>query len=94
MAEYTLSQAADADFTEIYIYTFRHFGEAQADAYTTKLEACLTTLAASPDMGRSIPDIHARALRYIHHSHAVYYTRTDSGIYVLRILHHKQDVGV
>jgi toxin ParE1/3/4 len=32
MGDYVLSNAADADLAEIYVYSHRSFGEAQADA--------------------------------------------------------------
>jgi toxin ParE1/3/4 len=54
MAKYELSEAADRDLNDIYIYSYREFGEAKADAYLTSLEECFERLAEFPDIGRPI----------------------------------------
>jgi plasmid stabilization system protein ParE len=42
--KYQLSQAADKDLTDIYVYTHREFGEDQADLYFESLEDSLSKL--------------------------------------------------
>jgi toxin ParE1/3/4 len=49
-----LTKAADADLTEIYVYSYREFGEARAEAYFLSLGRCFEQLARFPGMGRSI----------------------------------------
>jgi plasmid stabilization system protein ParE len=48
MARVELSQAADRDLNDIYIYSYREFGEAKAEAYLHALEQCFEQLAVFP----------------------------------------------
>jgi toxin ParE1/3/4 len=57
MARVELSQAADRDLNDIYIYSYREFGEAKAEAYLHALEQCFEQLAVFPGLGRSIHHI-------------------------------------
>ena len=50
-SKYSLSQAADKDLSEIYVYTHREFGELQADAYFASLEELLSKLSDNPNLG-------------------------------------------
>jgi plasmid stabilization system protein ParE len=54
MAIYELTEAADADLSEIYTYSYREFGEAKADGYFRSLERCFEQLAEFPGIGRPI----------------------------------------
>ena len=54
MARVELSQAADRDLNDIYIYSYREFGEAKAEAYLHALEQRFEQLAVFPGLGRSI----------------------------------------
>jgi plasmid stabilization system protein ParE len=45
MADYVLSNAADADLDDIYTYSFEIYGESKADAYFIDLRDCLQRLA-------------------------------------------------
>jgi toxin ParE1/3/4 len=91
MAGYELSQAADRDLTEIYAYSYREFGAKTADAYFVSLEDCLTRLAESPQLGRSIAHIRPGYFRFEHASHVVFYTRVKRGIRIVRVLHQRMD---
>jgi toxin ParE1/3/4 len=84
--KYELSRAADRDLDDIYVYTFREFGEAQADAYFESLEECLTRLAENPLIGIDASSTRANCRRFVHQRHTVYYKKTKSGIRVVRIL--------
>ena len=45
MAGYVLSPAAQADLSEIWDYTARHWGEAQAERYTRDIQATCEALS-------------------------------------------------
>ncbi len=45
---YVLSRKAEEDIISIYLHGLEHFGEMQADAYHSKLEACFEFLARNP----------------------------------------------
>ena len=49
-----MSKRADEDLTEIYRYSYQHFGEVQADAYLLALHERCLLLANQPDLGRRI----------------------------------------
>jgi len=92
MADYVLSNRADNDLGGIYAYSFREFGEEQADAYFAKLVASLNSLAESPRQGRSAESLHPGLFRYDCAAHVIFYTETENGIFVVRILHHGMDM--
>ena len=89
MAEYVLSNKADADLTEIYRYSYRTFGEAQADTYFLGLGTCLRSLADTPGIGRSAGIAVSNLLRHEHGEHIVFYQIEDGGIFVVRVLHRR-----
>jgi toxin ParE1/3/4 len=91
MADYVLSNAADGDLAEIYVYSYRSFGEAQADAYYLDLSGCLRMLADNPRLGRPSGLSRQGLLRHAHAAHVIYYLIEDPGIFVVRVLHHSMD---
>jgi toxin ParE1/3/4 len=93
MANYTLSQEADMDITAIYTYSFNNFGEEKADAYLSSLENCLTNLAHTPETGRKIYNIRKGYRRYEHQNHSIFYKTTQTGVFIIRILHQRMDIG-
>jgi len=86
VADYVLSNKADGDLTDIYLYSYRTFGEAKADEYFLGLSDRLQNLADNPRLGRPVhfrPDLSC----YRHGRHVIFYTIEDSDIFVVRILH-------
>lgn len=92
MADYVLSNKADTDLTEIYLYSFQTFGEARADTYFLSLRDRLQNLADNPHLGRSAADIRPDLLLYRHARHMIFYVTEESGIFVVRILHDAMDM--
>ena len=86
MRKYELTEAADADLSEIYAYTFATFGERQADAYFESLDDCFTRLADNPRLGRDISFLRHRHRLYVHQRHSIYYQALKSKILVVRVL--------
>jgi toxin ParE1/3/4 len=92
MADYVLSDLADQDLLEIYLFSYERFGEAKADAYLTALHERFLALAESPRMGRKIDAIRQGYFRYEYVRHTIFYTiREQGGIFVVRVLHQRQD---
>jgi len=91
MATFELSQAADDDLDEIYIYSYREFGEAKADAYLHSLEKCFEQLAEFPGLGRPIEHIRAGYFCFPHASHTIFFVKSPDGIRVVRVLHQRMD---
>lgn len=86
MPKYELTEAADADLSDIYSFTFTKFGERQADAYFESLEDCLMRLAGSPQLGREIGFLRKGYRLFVHQRHSIYYKSVKSGIRVVRVL--------
>ena len=91
MAKFELTGAADRDLTDIYIYSYRQFGEPQADAYLISLEDCFARLADMPGLGRSIDHVRSGYFRFEHERHVVFYLKTVRGIRVVRVLHERME---
>lgn len=87
MTEYALLQRAEADLFDIYVYGYRQFGEAQADAYAADLERAFQLLADQPQLGRKADAIRTGVRRHEHASHIVLYEKTDTGVLILALIH-------
>ncbi|WOE73754.1 type II toxin-antitoxin system RelE/ParE family toxin [Alterisphingorhabdus coralli] len=86
-----LTEEADRDLIDIYLYSLKEFGVQQADRYSDTLMQKLETVAENPSFGSDYSYIRAGLRRYTSVSHAIYYQSLDSGILVLRILHGSMD---
>jgi toxin ParE1/3/4 len=88
---FRLTREAEEDVAAIYRYSFKNFGEAQADTYHDGLTGCFHLLVDTPLIGRDYAFLRPGLRRYEHASHSVYYRLTDTGILVLRVLHQRMD---
>ena len=91
MASYELSGPADRDLTEIYVCSYRQFGELKADDYLLALHERFAQVAEHPAIGRSIDYLRAGYFRLEHASHTIFYVRTANGIGTMRVLHERMD---
>ena len=91
MAEYRLSEAADADLLQIAYYTTGQFGPRQAMIYGEGFEQCFELIADNPKVGLAKDGIRLGLRCLNHKSHAIFYIETDQGILIVRILHDRQD---
>ncbi len=93
MPDYVLSNKAESDLTEIYVYSFRTFGETKADSYFLGLRDCLQALADNPRMGRAAAYLRPGLYCHRHARHIVFYMTEAAGIFVVRILHDAMDIS-
>lgn len=93
MAEFRLSPRAQQDLSDLFDYTVDKWGLDQALYYTDRIEAACAALAEAPQMARSCDHIRPGYRRYEVESHTVYFSPTDYGIAVVRILHHRMDAA-
>jgi toxin ParE1/3/4 len=91
MPGYRLSRKADSDLQRIYLDSFRNFGEAQADAYTSELAECFRLLAEQPRLGRIRPGKREELRTFFHGSHIIAYRITNAGLLIQRILDGRRD---
>jgi toxin ParE1/3/4 len=52
VSKHRLSQRADRDLRDIYLYGVENFGLAQAERYRLELDGCFAMLSEFPRMGR------------------------------------------
>jgi toxin ParE1/3/4 len=93
MPSYRKTRRADEDLQEIYRYTRRTWGRAQAERYIRGLEQRFTALADNPLTGISREDLRPAGLRsVVHGSHVVFYQPQPYGVLIVRVLRGRQDV--
>ncbi|HEX8663078.1 MAG TPA: type II toxin-antitoxin system RelE/ParE family toxin [Beijerinckiaceae bacterium] len=91
MPRVEITEAADRDISEIYVYSHRRYGEAQAERYLLGLDACFERLAEMPRMGRNIDHIRTGYFRFEHARHTIFYIILKDGIRIVRVLHASMD---
>ena len=89
MARFRFSRRAEADLFNIGLYTFRTWGETQADRYIRGLEDCCRLIADNPALGRSCDEIRPGLRRIEQGKHVVFYREAPGGILISRILHQR-----
>ena len=92
MAGYALSPAARSDLEEIWDYTARHWGKAQAERYTRDIRDVFEALGAGTLAGRSAEDIRAGYRKAAVGSHVMYFRVRADVVEIVRILHRRMDV--
>ena len=93
MAGYALSPAAQADLEEIWEYTARHWGEAQAERYTRDIQAACEAMSDGTLVGQSAEDFRAGYRKTVVGSHVVYVRERSGTLDIIRILHRRMDVA-
>ena len=89
--KHKLSKRADTDLKKIYKYTYKTFGEKQADKYSESLEQCFMLLANTPTLGRRCDSIKPGLFRHEHQSHTIFYRIKSNHIFIVRLLHEDMD---
>jgi toxin ParE1/3/4 len=86
-----VASLAVADLRQIYFQTAERWGEEQADRYEERIRAAIDHLRRFPDMGqrdrRAYGDIRSFSLEH----HTVYYRFDETIIYVMRVVHYRQE---
>ena len=93
MREINKHAAAERDLIEIWRYTYRQWGAAQADAYIDKFDAALQRLARYPKSGADTGHLLAGSRRLNVGSHHVYYLLAPDRIDVVRVLDARQNAA-
>jgi toxin ParE1/3/4 len=89
---YCLTHRAAADLKDIYRYSRRRWGKAQAEQYASQLQQCLTMLATRPQAGRRREELQPPGLHsFVQGSHVIFYQPQPYGVLIVRVLHGTQD---
>ena len=88
----TLSPKASLDLAAIFNYSLQVWGAEQAGRYLARLFSGLDLLVDTPYLGRQLGG-RLGAIRILNiGEHIAYYQIRSSGVYVIRVLHPKQQV--
>lgn len=89
-----ISLKAYADLENIYDYTSRHWGVAQAENYRSSLDHTFNFLKDNPKAGMHIPDFELFR-KFTKGQHSIIYRVTSDAIFIYRVRHVAQkDIGV
>lgn len=92
-AAYLLSPAAQHDLSDIWDYTVRVWGKAQAEGYIQLIRGTCEALAEGRKQGRAIDDIRQGYRKQAVGSRFIFYRFAETGeIDIVRIMHQRMDV--
>ena len=82
----------DQDLVEIWLYTYKEWGEKQADKYLDDLDTAIKLLAEQPLISRIRTELDPPVRIHHHGHHLIVYLALDDGISIIRVLHESMDV--
>lgn len=87
MSSYRLTEDAERQVIDIFLYGFETVGPGKARLYKAELESVFRLLAEHPRMGRATDAVAPGVRRHEHESHVIFYEIQDDGILILAVLH-------
>lgn len=85
-----ITQRAERDLKDIYLYTLNMFGQLQAEKYLRELDDVFGLLSEYPNMGRVYD---GRTHQFVHGKHIILYRASSTKIVIGRIFHGAQRHG-
>ncbi len=82
---------AKEDLINIWSYTYKNWGERQADHYHDNLEKACQLLAETPLMCRLREELSSPVRIHHHEHHLIIYIQVDEDIHLIRVLHESMD---
>lgn len=86
-----VSKRAQADLIEIWLYSCKTWGEAQADRYLDELGVALRECGADPECGRRRDEVRPGYWSRLVRRHVAFYTETFDAVLIQRVLHGSMD---
>lgn len=92
--KYKISQEANQDIEDIWLYTYENWSPEQADRYFNLIIDEIEYLAKYPESGKDCSEIRKGYFRSRIKSHFIFYkiNRKKEGIEIIRILHERMDI--
>ncbi len=92
MKRLELSNAADADLTDILHHGCEHYGEETGFGYVASFDAAFALLCELPDIAPllTVGPLGTRSWR--HRSHRIVYNYDDETLFVARVMHAAMDL--
>ena len=87
-----ISARAEQDLLDIWLYTFRTWGEVQADRYLDELDQGIRLLSANPSLGSDYRQIRRGYRRFSINYHRVFYRFFNDSVEIIRVLHESMDI--
>ena len=91
MGVYKLSRKSEIDLAEMYEYGISEFGFLYARTYFNKMHKVFQLLANNSDLGRDASEFIERLERFIFRVHTIFYSATENGIFIVRVLSQRKD---
>ena len=92
MADYRLTDRAQADLINIYDFTASKFGSYQAEAYYAGLIRSFGLLADFPLIGQTVDELAAGHRRFRFQAHLIFYTTQPNHVEIRAVVHSGQDI--
>ena len=89
---YSLRQQAQDDLESIWIYSYREWGDEQADQYIRSLLSRFTWLSENPQLGKQRAEIKPGYYCYPEGMHLFFYKITQDGIDIIGVPHQNMDI--
>lgn len=87
MRKIHIQALAKQDLKNIWLYSFKNWGEKQADTYFDELNAAITLIAENSEIGFACDYIRKGYRQYHINRHFVFYYVTATKIHIVRVLH-------
>ena len=87
MPDYRLSARALLDLSEIFAFSAEQYGRGQAEKYFASMRATFHRLALNPNIGPATRGVTSTLRRHSIGTHVVFYRPTDTGIFIVRVIH-------
>ncbi len=88
---FRLKPKAENDLENIYVYSYKAFGQIRAKRYIHDLSVTFQQLAEDAVLGRDVSLIRKGIQVYPVNSHVIFYKTTGFGIAIIRVLHKSMD---
>lgn len=92
--EYKISQEANRDIENIWLYTFENWSHEQADRYFNLILDEIEYISNNPDSGKDYDEVRKGYFRSRIKSHFIFYkiNRKKERVEIIRILHQRMDI--
>jgi toxin ParE1/3/4 len=91
MSVYKLSSKAEIDLAEMYEFGIYKFGLSQAQKYFNGMHDTFEVLSENMNLGRGASEFIEDLKRFSYKAHTIFYLRSTSGIFILRVLSQRMD---
>lgn len=81
------------DIKSIWTYSYKKWGETQANQYLQGLDLSVMALAEKPLLGRSINNVRVGYRQHRYRHHFIIYRHSDETLEIFRVLHERMDIA-